>query len=51
MKVQKLVPPVARPERLMEQGMKAVDHREVLLGCLEPFKEVVWMESSFSPRI
>jgi hypothetical protein len=50
-KVQRLVPLVARLERLREEGMSAVDHREVLLVCLEAFKEVVWMESSFSPRI
>jgi hypothetical protein len=50
-KVQRLVPPVARKERLREEGMREVENREVLLGCLEAFKEVVWMESSFSPRI
>jgi hypothetical protein len=47
-KVQRLVPPVAKPECLREEGMGAVENREVLLGCLEAFKEVVWMESSFS---
>jgi hypothetical protein len=50
-KVQRLVPPVARRERLREEGMCAVDNRGILLGCLEAFKEVVWMESSFSSGI
>ena len=40
---QGLLLPVVRPERVREEGMSAVDHREVLLGCLEAFKELVWM--------
>jgi hypothetical protein len=50
-KVQRLVPPVARPESLMDEGIVPVDNRRVLLSCLEAFKEVVWMESSFSSSI
>jgi hypothetical protein len=47
-KVQRLVPPVARPQTVMKEGMGLADNRAVFLSCLEAFKEVVWMESSFS---
>ncbi|KAF8230755.1 hypothetical protein L208DRAFT_1400023 [Tricholoma matsutake] len=50
-RVQRMTPPVARTESLREEGMGAVDNRVVFLGCLDAFKEVVWMESSFSPRL
>ena len=50
-KVQRLMPPVARPESLMDEGICPVDNRRVLLSCLEAFKEIVWMESTFSSRM
>ena len=39
--VHKLVPPVPQLERLEKYGMRPLDHRAVILGCFEAFKQFV----------